>query len=106
MVYEFTFANGLVVFDWELGTIRVSAERGRKVGNEEHGPVKGEYPFEEDKVPAFLLAHDKKNKTSSAFLFNRPNLYAFLKMIKERGKRRRRGICKQNTCTIPEGKSP
>ena len=130
MRYELSFANGKMVFDWELMTVEIEAKLGRKVGDEEWGPVQGTYPFEEvplftsffvtgtsallglevevrgkmvissegfvleiykmrepqkNKV-AFLLAYDTKNKTSSAFVFNKANLYAFLQMIKERDK--------------------
>jgi len=125
MIYEFTFANGTVAFDWGTGMVSIKARHGRKVGDEEYGPVEGEYSFEElplftsffvtgmsalygteqevrgkmvistegfvlemyraknpGKAVAFLLAYDTKKKQSSVFLFNRPNLYAFLQMIK------------------------
>lgn len=51
MRYEFTFASGRVAFDWEVGTVEIRAEHGRKVGEEEWSPVEGTYPFEE--VPIF-----------------------------------------------------
>ena len=40
---------------------------------------------EQGKV-GFLLATDNRKKASSAFMFNKPNLYAFLLMLKERDK--------------------
>ena len=30
MRYEFTFASGKVVFDWELGTVELKGKFGRK----------------------------------------------------------------------------
>ena len=51
MRYELSFANGRIVFDWELMTVEVSAKHGRKTEEKEWKPVEGTYPFEE--LPLF-----------------------------------------------------
>ncbi len=130
MKYEFSFPGGGVIsFDWELRTIRLYSNYGRKSQEKEWKPIEGEYSFEELPLftsffvtgmsalygldteirgkmvitsegfvleiykakengnrPAFLLAYDTKNEMSSAFVFNRASLYAFLQMIKVQDK--------------------